>query len=214
VTRFGPDGGVQAIFRAAVPRLPITPDLMEIVRDSYAVRATRSQVASSPEAFLAALAKFDIPDSISAIGAMHTDTEGNLWVLRGTSGYQPDEPQADVLDPDGTWLGTVRLPDGIVRVLSIGSERLIALWRDPLDVPYIRVHRIQKPEDSAGDRDRRLPVRRAALAPGREPLSAHAGSRLRGRRRRTHRRAGPRDPVGCRRPAHSAERETRDPRLV
>jgi hypothetical protein len=151
VTGFGPDGGVQAIFRAAVPRLPITPDLMEIVRDSFAVRASRNPVVSSPEAFSSALAQFDIPDSISAIGAMHTDTEGNLWVLRRTSRYQPDEPLADVLDPDGRWLGTVRLPDGIERVLSIGTGNLIVLWRDALDVPYIRVHRIQKPEDSAGD---------------------------------------------------------------
>lgn len=151
VTRFGPDGRVQAVFRAAVPRRPITPDLMEIVRDSSAAWAHRSQVASSPEAFLTALAKFDIPDSISAIGAMHADTEGNLWVLRRTSGYQPDEPLADVLDPDGTWLGTVRLPDGLERVLSIGSGNLVVLWRDALDVPYIRVHRIEKPGDSAGD---------------------------------------------------------------
>jgi len=151
VTRFGPDGGVQAVFRAAVPRHPVTPDLMDIFRDSSAVRASRSPVVSSPEAFLSALAQFDIPDSISAIGAMHTDTEGNLWVLRRTSRYQPDEPLADVLDPDGTWLGTVRLPDGVVRVLSIGTGNLIVLSRDALDVPYIRVHRIQKPGDPVGD---------------------------------------------------------------
>jgi len=151
VTRFGPDGEVQAVFRAAVPRLPITPDLMEIVRDSFTVRAPRNPVVSSPEAFLEALTQLDMPDSIPAIGAVHTDTEGNLWVLRRTSRYQPDEPLADVLDPDGTWLGTVRLRDGVVRVLSIGTGNLIVLARDALDVPYIRVHRIQKPEDSVGD---------------------------------------------------------------
>ena len=49
----------------------------------------------------------------------------------------------DVFDPDGIWLGTVATPRGL-RVTEIGTDYVVGVWRDELDVEYIRVYDLEK----------------------------------------------------------------------
>jgi hypothetical protein len=35
-------------------------------------------------------------------------------------------------------------------VLEIGDDRALGVWRDALDVEYLRVYAIEKPKDPAG----------------------------------------------------------------
>jgi hypothetical protein len=48
----------------------------------------------------------------------------------------------DVLDPDGQWLGPVEFPVEFGRIAAIGPEYLLAFWTDELEVPYLRMYRI------------------------------------------------------------------------
>ena len=50
-----------------------------------------------------------------------------------------------VFDPDGRWLGTVTTPPQL-QVREIGADYVLGVWRDSLDVPYVHMHRLIKPE--------------------------------------------------------------------
>ena len=61
----------------------------------------------------------------------------------------PDPPPFEIHAPDGTWLGSVALPPGLERgfiqyqapYMEIGTEYVLGVWRDELDVQYVRLHR-------------------------------------------------------------------------
>jgi hypothetical protein len=76
------------------------------------------------------------------------DEVGNLWT-RHYSPVPADRTGWTVFAPDGKWLGEVDLPMGF-EVLQIGADRILGVWTDALDVEYLRVYAIDKPEDPAG----------------------------------------------------------------
>lgn len=75
--------------------------------------------------------------------ALGVDPAGNAWVQRD------DDPDAetlwDVFDAEGRLLGTVTTPTGL-RVTQIGADFIVGTWRDELEVPHVRVYRLEKPE--------------------------------------------------------------------
>lgn len=74
----------------------------------------------------------------------HTDPHGNVWAQR----YRvPEETadQRDVFGPDGVWLGVVAMPPGLL-VEDIGSDYILGMERDSLDVQMVRLYRIAKPD--------------------------------------------------------------------
>ncbi|MDX1578196.1 MAG: hypothetical protein R3266_06915, partial [Gemmatimonadota bacterium] len=87
-----------------------------------------------------------------AFASLRTDTEGRIWV----ADYRAPGEEArwwSVFDADGLALGRVRTPDGL-RVLEIGSDYLLGVIRDELDVERVRLHGIEIEESAlevAGD---------------------------------------------------------------
>ena len=72
------------------------------------------------------------------------DPSGAIWLelYRGES--ERDQPQEWlVLDADGTWLGTVGIPDGF-NVSDITMDALLGVWRDDLDVEHPQVLRLTR----------------------------------------------------------------------
>jgi hypothetical protein len=49
----------------------------------------------------------------------------------------------DVYDPDGVYLGIVRMPRGM-RVLEIGLDHVLGTSRDDLDVEYVELHALHR----------------------------------------------------------------------
>ncbi len=96
-----------------------------------------------------------IAKTLPAYGRLHVDAVGNLWaqVPIRPRDFPPntrlndtnDKPQEwSVFDRAGRWLGQVQTPAKFL-VFDIGSDYLIGIWRDELDVEHVRVHPLIKP---------------------------------------------------------------------
>jgi hypothetical protein len=97
-----------------------------------------------------------------AFGALRFDRAGNLWVrrydqldaveffdfsavIRSAARPTLDQPRLwFVLDPSGRYLGAVETPADFL-VHEIGDNWILGVWRDDLDIPYVRQYRLIKP---------------------------------------------------------------------
>ena len=79
-----------------------------------------------------------------AFNNMLVDASGAIWLelYRGVS--ERDRPQEWlILDVDGTWLGTVRMPDRF-SLTDITMEAVVGVWRDELDIEHPQVLRLNR----------------------------------------------------------------------
>ena len=81
-----------------------------------------------------------------------------MSMRRTTSGWRrsiwpgPIRFRSTFFAPDGTWLGTVSLPPRLVRAyihyrspyLEIGDDYILGVWKDELDVQYVRMYRLNR----------------------------------------------------------------------
>lgn len=91
--------------------------------------------------------QIELPATKPAYSRITVDSDGYLWVAE----YPGDDDEAslwNVFDPEGRWLGTVATPYGGF-VYQIGSDFLLGVWINELDVEQVRVYSIHKP--GAGD---------------------------------------------------------------
>jgi hypothetical protein len=70
------------------------------------------------------------------------DADGNLWVMRARV-LRSDPASADVFDSSGRLLGSVRLPAN-VKLFEIGSEYVLGVWKDDMDLQHVRMYSIRK----------------------------------------------------------------------
>lgn len=79
-----------------------------------------------------------------AYSEMIVDPSGAVWLqqYRGAS-KQTETQRWEVLAADGTWLGTVEVPDGF-RIVDIELDAVLGVWYDELDVQHPRVLRLER----------------------------------------------------------------------
>ena len=89
--------------------------------------------------------------TLPVLRSVHVDATGHLWLapyyIAGA-----DPPPFEVFAPDGTWLGSVALPPGLERgfiqyqapYMEIGTDYVLGVWRDELDVQYVRMYRLNR----------------------------------------------------------------------
>ena len=83
-------------------------------------------------------------DFLPAHGALFADALGYLYV----EDYRlPGEevPTFNVFDPQGRLTGRLQLPAGL-QVLEVGEDYLLGLYRDELDVEYLRLYALERPD--------------------------------------------------------------------
>lgn len=100
------------------------------------VRARTTEGPQETEAWLAERRGL-VVEPLPPIGALLGDAEGNAWVGEYPR-VSPDRPRYRVFAPDGAWLGWVRTPPR-TEILDIGTDRILAIQRDPLDVEAVTV---------------------------------------------------------------------------
>jgi hypothetical protein len=84
------------------------------------------------------------PDNFPFFDALHVDPEGNLWV----HDFKVDEEEAElfsVFRADGQYLGDVTIPAGRT-ILDMGSDWLLILRKDELDIEYVERYSLSKNE--------------------------------------------------------------------
>jgi hypothetical protein len=80
---------------------------------------------------------------------MVADSECHLWIQAYARLEDYLSPLWRVFDTTGAWLGTVMLPPNSDKVLQIGRDFVMILTLGADDVPFIRIHRLQKPGANA-----------------------------------------------------------------
>lgn len=85
-----------------------------------------------------------MPAARPAYGMLLTDAVGNLWV--GDYAPFPTVPGAwSVFDAEGRWLGKVGMPHRFLP-WDIGGDWILGTEQDELDVEYLVVYSLQKPQ--------------------------------------------------------------------
>ncbi|MDX1395526.1 MAG: hypothetical protein R3195_14155 [Gemmatimonadota bacterium] len=85
-----------------------------------------------------ALETLEPPEHLPAHGGLLVDVDGRPWLRP----FGIDETAWTVLDRDGAWLGSVELPPGLA-VFEIGSDYVLGVRRDELDVEYLVLHDLE-----------------------------------------------------------------------
>jgi len=134
-------GRPSMLIRHPRPNLEVSPEHIAHFREERLSRSSGSREAERETRRL--LDRMPFPEEMPAHGRLVTDAGGNLWVAH----YRPDDegqPQWDVFDPDGRWLGVVETP-ATFAVHEIGDDYVLGVYRDELDVEYVRKYALIKP---------------------------------------------------------------------
>jgi hypothetical protein len=131
------DGTLRRLIRRPVPNPPVTPEEVEEFHRSYEERQERMAPI-----WRNLYSKMTLPETKPAYGRLLVDSEWNLWAADYSQG-RDDEGTWSVFDPEGRFLGTVETPTG-GRVQQIGSDFVLGIWRDELDVEYVRLYELIK----------------------------------------------------------------------
>ena len=137
--------------------LDMTGNLVRILRiPDYPLDLTDARIATEREARFEDLPSpappvirqlvedLPAPATRPAYANMLVDPSGAIWLelYRGMS--ERDRPQEWlILDADGTWLGTVEVPDRF-RVLELRMDTMLGVWRDEVDVEHPQVLRLRR----------------------------------------------------------------------
>jgi hypothetical protein len=83
-----------------------------------------------------------MPETRPAYGDLLVDESGRLWAAESTR--WPALPSYwTVFDVDGGLLGKVELPNRF-RVHAVGSDWVLGVWRDDMDVEFVRLYELLK----------------------------------------------------------------------
>ncbi|HEX2209770.1 MAG TPA: 6-bladed beta-propeller [Longimicrobium sp.] len=134
-----PDGTVARLIRRSGEREPVT----QADRDAYLERQGEGMNDARFRPLHEQLEKQTVfPERKPFFTGLVMDAAGNAWVRRPSA--PETEAPWDVFDPEGRLLGTVTTPAGF-RVTQIGEDFIVGTWEDEMDVPHVRIHRLEKP---------------------------------------------------------------------
>jgi hypothetical protein len=137
---FGPDT-TRNVIRWQAEAAPIEDSEIARWRDTSA-RVFAGKVSASVVEEM--LERVSIPEARPYFTRLVLDVLGNLWVeQRPVDWALPQTIEYLVFDPGGQLLGTVQLPP--IDVLEIGADYVLGIYRDAMDVEYLRIHEVVKP---------------------------------------------------------------------
>ena len=144
VEELTPGGDTVRILRIPDFPLALTPQQVEAERSARLDIELPQGVASLPPPFVQAIEDMPSPETRPAYEALLMDPAGAIWLrpFRGMS--EAGGPvQWLVLGPDGSWLGSVEIPEDF-RVMDIGVDEVLGVWTDEMDVQHPQVRRLRR----------------------------------------------------------------------
>ena len=140
IQAYDPVGELRRLIRLARDPVPVRgEDLEAQIQEEIAEAGDPSE---APE-IRAGFEEMPVPDFMPAFAGLHADVHGYLWVER----YRrpgDDTPVFDILDPEGVLVGRANLPPGL-EILEIGQDYILTLYRDELEVEYLKLFSLQRP---------------------------------------------------------------------
>lgn len=89
-------------------------------------------------------AQTEYPPNLPAhANRMYIDPDGNIWLQSYQMNPQTDTASFIVFDASGTWLGNVGMPANFT-VGEIGSDYVLGIWHDDMDVQHVRKYPLVK----------------------------------------------------------------------
>jgi len=137
VRRFGYDGALEVLVRLPFAARPVD---QAMVRAGLAAQLERAEDQEERDLARQRWEELPLPDALPFFEALETDAEGNLWV-RAFQAPNEESRTWIVLSPDGTWLGSLSMPDRY-GPLAIGRNTLLARYADELDVEHVQLREI------------------------------------------------------------------------
>lgn len=135
---FTRDGRLTAIIRRRHEPVPVTTADLQLLRDSRLEGVSDRASASLAETFAG------LPDPPQTFPACEPtilfDAQGRLWLPEYH--WPPDVPYLwSVFDRDGLLDATVHTPHDL-RVMAVGRDFVLGVWRDEDDVEYLRLYNL------------------------------------------------------------------------
>ena len=142
-----------------VEELSANGDLVRILRiPGYPLALTEAQVEAErdsrldlgvpiPPQYREMTELLPSPETRPAYADLLVDPTGAVWLRPFLGASERGGPELwTVLDPSGAWLGSVGFPPRI-RVTAIGTDEVLGIWSDELDVQHPRVMRLRRERD-------------------------------------------------------------------
>ncbi len=153
ISMYDADGSLQRIVSVPVERQEVTQADIDFFLETVERLVTEQGVPPQQVQFL--LSTFNFAEHFPAFLQMMPGPEGSLWVQRiqqptllTAEERETWNPQLDigasewdVLDADGRYVGVIDMPHRFQPVTLVG-DRVYGVWRDEMDVQYVRVFRV------------------------------------------------------------------------
>lgn len=137
-----PGGDTIRILRIPDFPLALTPQQVEAERSARLDIELPQGIASLPPPFVQAIEDMPSPETRPAYADLVVDPAGAIWLQRFRGMSEEGEPvQWLVLGSDGSWLGSVEIPEDF-RVMDIGVDEVLGVWTDEMDVQHPQVRRL------------------------------------------------------------------------
>jgi hypothetical protein len=132
---------LERIIRLDREPLPVTTaDVERYIDEATADAEDENQARQTRESF----EEMPLPDFMPAFADLEAAALGYLWIEEYSA--RADAPPAyTILDPDGGLVGSLTLPREVT-VLEIGADYLLGLYRDELEVEYVQLYRLTRPD--------------------------------------------------------------------
>jgi len=139
LAQYDQSGRLVRLIRKAQPNLPVTAeDTERLIEDEMTDAEDESQRTFIRQMY----AEMPFPQTMPAYRSLVVDADGNLWV----EDYRrpgDKQPRWTVFNSGGEMLGLVETPPRFT-VFEIGSDFVLGLWIDDLDVEHVQLYALFK----------------------------------------------------------------------
>ncbi len=139
VQHYGLDGSLRQIARLALVPRPVTEE--DVTREREA--RIKAFPAAARELAARDIDQLEAAPTMPLFSRMVVDPAGRTWLKPYRPSWEPEDSVWLVVDADGAIAGHVPLPSRYT-VHEIGDDYVLGVWRDELDVSYVRMHRMTR----------------------------------------------------------------------
>lgn len=138
---YGADGSLRRIIRTRAPMAAVTDEHLEAWYERQ-----RSQMPAELAAQFTRRPDYeDAGKVVPPYGALELDDDGNLWIMDYDDRIRP-AGRWSIHDREGRLLARIALPAGF-RPMHIGSDFVLGVEPDDLDVEHVRMYRLMRNDE-------------------------------------------------------------------